>query len=217
MLKFGSISYLNLLPFHLFMKQRFSSAQMSQMLRWKKAVPHVINTQFKRRVIDAAFISSIASAQVPCTDLGIVADGAVRSVLLIPGEHKEDKESASSNALARILGLTGEVLIGDKALLYHLEGGKAIDLAQAWKERTKLPFVFARLCYKQKGKKIKRLAKSFSKKKRTRIPQYLLKQEAAKRGIDSKELIWYLNHISYRLGWREYKSLKLFLKKAREL
>jgi chorismate dehydratase len=214
MLKFGSISYLNLLPFQVYLKRRSPSTQFAQMLRWRRAVPSAINRQFRRREIDAAFISSVASAKAPCTDLGIVADGAVRSVLLIPGEHREDRESESSNALAKVLGLKGEILIGDKALIYHLQGGKAIDLAQAWKEHTGLPFVFARLCYTRNGKRIRRLAADFAKQKPTRIPNYLLRREAAKRGIGSKELQWYLKHIGYQLGWKEKKSLKRFLRKV---
>ncbi|ADV47229.1 MqnA/MqnD/SBP family protein [Nitratifractor salsuginis] len=217
MLKFGSISYLNLLPFQVYMKRRTPSTQFAQMLRWQRAVPSVINRRFRRHEIDAAFISSIASAKAPCTDLGIVADGAVRSVLLIPGSRQDDRESASSNALAQVLGLEGRVLIGDKALVHYLEGGEGIDLAEVWKERTGLPFVFARLCYTRNGKKIRRLARDFARRERHRIPGYLLKRAAAKRDISPRELQWYLEHIDYRLGWKEKKSLQRFLKAARRL
>jgi chorismate dehydratase len=217
MLKFGSISYLNLLPFQVYMKRRSPSTQFAQMLRWQRAVPSIINRRFRRHEIDAAFISSIASTKAHCTDLGIVADGAVRSVLLIPGIQQDDRESASSNALARVLRLEGKVLIGDKALIYHLQGGKAIDLARAWKERTGLPFVFARLCHTRNGKRVHRLARDFARQERYRIPGYLLRHAAAQRGIAPKELQWYLEHIGYRLGWKEKKSLKRFLKEARKL
>jgi chorismate dehydratase len=213
---FGSIGYLNLLPFQVYMKRRFPSTQFQQMLRWKRAVPSEINRAFRRGEIDAAFISSITSGRRRCSDLGIVADGAVTSVFLLPGAPADDRESASSNALARVLGLRGEVLIGDKALRYYLAGGEGIDLALAWKEQTGLPFVFARLCYRGRGAKIRTIAKEFGSRE-WKIPRYLLKKAAGEKGISPKELRRYLNHIDYRMGWREKKALKLFLKRAREL
>ena len=212
---FGSISYLNLLPFQVYMKRRSPSTQFAQMLRWKRAVPSAINREFHRGRVHAAFVSSVASRGCRCTELGIVADGPVHSVFVLPGEASDDPASASSNRLAKIMGLEGRVLIGDAALRYRLGGGEGIDLAQAWKERTGLPFVFARLCYNRQGKRIKNLAKSFGSKE-WKIPRYILEREAKKRNITPAQLRWYLRHIDYRIGWRRKKSLKLFLKKARK-
>ena len=212
---FGSISYLNLLPFQVYMKRRSPSTQFAQMLRWKRAVPSAINREFRRGRVHAAFVSSVASRGCRCTELGIVADGPVHSVFVLPGEASDDPASASSNRLAKIMGLEGRVLIGDAALRYRLGGGEGIDLAQAWKERTGLPFVFARLCYNRQGKRIKNLAKSFGSKE-WKIPRYILEREAKKRNITPAQLRWYLRHIDYRIGWRGKKSLKLFLKKARK-
>ena len=211
---FGSISYLNLLPFQVYMKRRFGATQFQQMLRWRRAVPSTINRDFARGRIDAAFISSIASRGKRCTDLGIVADGPVYSVLLLPGDPASDRESASSNALAGILRLRGRVSIGDKALVHYLSGGEGIDLAEAWKERTGLPFVFARLCHNRQGKKIRRIARTFERGPK-RIPRYILEREARRRGITPAQLRWYLEHIGYRMGWREKKALRLFLKRTR--
>ncbi len=212
---FGSISYLNLLPFQVYMKQHSPSTQFSQMLRWRRDVPSVINRAFKQGKVHTAFISSIQSKKCKCTNIGIVANGAVRSVFVIPNGDKEDPASATSNILAKVLDINGSILIGDKALKYYLAGGEGIDLAQVWKDRTGLPFVFARLCYKSRGKKINKLTKSF--KKRQKIPQYILNKEAKKRGISSKQLLWYLDHIYYKIQWREQKSLKLFFKKVRKI
>jgi len=100
-----------------------------------------------KRHIDAGFISSIESPKYNCTNLGIIANKAVYSVFVLEGENKSDHESATSNALAKVLNLQGEVLIGDKALKYYLEGGQGIDLAKEWYKQTTLPFVFAKLCY----------------------------------------------------------------------
>jgi len=215
MLKFGSISYLNLLPFQVYMKRRSPSTQFAQMLRWRRAVPSAINRDFRRGRVHAAFISSIASRRCRCTDLGIVADGPVYSVFVLPEASAPDPASATSNRLAGLLGLQGRVLIGDTALKHYLEGGEGIDLAEAWKEKTGLPFVFARLCHNHHGDRIQALAKRFAMSE-VPIPRYLLNKEAGKRGISPAQLRWYLNHINYQIGWREKKSLERFLKEARK-
>ena len=211
MLKFGSISYLNLLPFQVFLKQRVSNTQFKQMLRYKKGVPSLINQRLKRGEIDGAFISSIHSPLYECEDLGIIANGAVYSVLVIDGDNKRDIESATSNILAKVLGIDGEVIIGDKALRYYLEGREAQDLSLIWRDRYSLPFVFARLCYRKKSPKLKCIGREFLSK-RVKIPYYILKRESSKRNIDIKDTIWYLSHISYKMGWREKRGLKKFLK-----
>ena len=207
---FGSISYLNLLPFQLFLKRYLKSDAAKKSFRYKRAVPSQINKALKRREVNAAFISSIASKKCKCTDLGIIADQKVYSVLLLAGENESDPASATSNRLADVLGLQGKVLIGDAALKYYLEGGQGIDLAEAWHTKTGLPFVFARLCYNRHGRSIEKLARRFAHTN-VRIPQYILKKEAAKRGITAKQLSWYLEQIYYTMGYKEKHSLKKFL------
>ena len=207
---FGSISYLNLLPFQLFLKQHIADNASKMAFRYKRAVPSKINKALKRRAINAAFISSIASKKCKCTDLGIIANQKVYSVLLLKGEDASDPASASSNHLAKVLNLQGQVLIGDAALKYYLSGGEGVDLAEAWYQKTGLPFVFARLCYNKHGKAIKKLAKKFAKTK-VKIPQYILKKEAEKRDITPKQLTWYLEQIYYTMGYKEKQSLKKFL------
>ena len=208
---FGSISYLNLLPFQVFLKRSIPNNASKMFLHYKRAVPSTINKALKRREVNAAFISSVASRKCQCTDLGIIADKKVYSVLLLPGENEADPASATSNQLARVLNLQGKVLIGDRALKYYLDGGKAIDLAEAWYEKTGLPFVFARLCYNKNEKQIQKLARAFAQKK-VKVPQYILKREAKKRDITPKQLTWYLEHIYYEMDWKAKRSLKLFLK-----
>ena len=207
---FGSISYLNLLPFQLFLKRQLRDSASKMAFRYKRAVPSQINRSLKRREINAAFISSIESKKCKCTDLGIIANQRVYSVLILEGENESDPASATSNRLAKVLDLQGRVLIGDAALKYYLEGGKGIDLAEAWYKKTGLPFVFARLCYNRHGKSIEKLAKKFAQKK-VKIPQYILKKEAKKRGITAKQLSWYLEQIYYTMGYKEKRSLKKFL------
>ena len=92
--------------------------------------------------------------------LGIAADGPVMSVLLkcnVPVDEiktiQRDPASATSNALAELLfpnvemvdGNTADaaVVIGDRALCSDPAPAGDIDLAEAWNEKTGLPFVFA--------------------------------------------------------------------------
>ncbi len=214
---FGSISYLNLLPFQVYLKRVLSNSQLKQIINSKKSTPSTINRAYKAKKIDAAFISSIKSRASKCTNLGIVSNGKVYSVLILPKDDAFDSESDTSNALSKVLNLNGEVIIGDKALRYYLSNPNANfkDLSYEWKKKRGLPFVFARLCYNKHSKKIKKLAKNF-KGKQEKIPQYILKKEAKSRGITPKELKWYLNFIDYKLGYKELKALKLFLKKAKQ-
>lgn len=217
MLIFGSISYLNLLPFQIFLKQNIKNNQLKQIINYKKSVPSSINRDFKNRKIDAAFISSIKSKRAKCTNLGIIADGAVYSVFVIDGKESLDLESDTSNALSKLLNIKGKVVIGDKALKLYLNNKslKFRDLSLEWKKETKLPFVFARLCYNKKGKKIKKIAKKFIQKKQ-KIPQFYLKKAALSRGISKKELLWYLDKIKYKITYKEQKALKLFFKKIKD-
>ncbi len=184
--------------------------------RYKRSVPSEINKALQRREVNAAFISSVTSAKCKCTDLGIIADQKVYSVLLLEGENEIDPASATSNQLARVLDLQGKVLIGDAALKHYLKEGEGIDLAEAWYKETGLPFVFARLCYNKHGESIQKLARTFAKTK-VKIPQYILKKEAKKREITPKQLTWYLSHIHYEMDDKAKKSLKLFLNKSKKI
>lgn len=213
---FGSISYLNLLPFQVFLKRYIPSNAAKMSFSYKRAVPSQINKALKRKAVNAAFISSVESRKCQCTDLGIIAHKKVYSVLLLEGENESDPASATSNKLAKVLDLQGKVLIGDAALKHYLDGGEGIDLAEAWYDKTGLPFVFARLCYNKHSNSVQKLAKSFSHTK-VKIPQYILKKEAKKRGISPKQLTWYLEHIYYEMDDKAKKSLKLFLKQSKKI
>jgi len=217
MLEFGSISYINLLPFQIFIKKHISNTQIKQIMQYRRSVPSKINKEFKKRKIDAAFISSIKSKNKKCTKAGIIASKKVYSVFIIKGKNLLDSESDTSNALAQMLNLKGEIIIGDKALYYYLNGGKNFkDLSYEWYKKYKLPFIFARLCYNNKSKKIEKIANSFLKQKQ-KIQQYYLKKEAKKKGISAKKLLWYLDNIYYKIGYKEERALKLFLKRVKKI
>ena len=200
---FGKIEYLNLLPFHVFMKRYFT-------MRYKKGVPSYINHEFLKRRVDGAFISSVKIKNHNFIDLGIVAKKEVLSVLVIPNnDNKEDFESATSNILARILGIEGEVIIGDKALKHYIDNKPYIDLAKVWNEKYNLPFVFAVLCYHKNKKTYDNIQKKLINKK-IKIPQYILNDASKRTGIKKTNILNYLTYISYSLDNKSKKGLKKF-------
>jgi chorismate dehydratase len=216
-LVFGKIEYLNLLPFYVFMKRYAKTTRHHMSLHYKKGVPSKINRDFNARRIDAAFISSIEARGRKHVPLGIIARREVLSVLLLPGEASvRDSASATSNVLARVLGLKGEVVIGDNALRRYLAGVDAIDLGARWYETYRLPFVFGLLCYHRHDAALKTLAKEFLQG-RHRIPQYLLNQASKRTGIAPQAILEYLEHISYELDGRAERGLKQFWRLAKAL
>lgn len=213
---FGKIDFLNLLPFHVFMKRYATSLRTHQSLQYHKGVPSALNRSFARRQIDAAFISSITARNCRHFNVGIVAKKEVLSVLSLPYEtHKSDSDSATSNLLAQILGIKGEVLIGDKALRAYYQGGEFIDLGAEWYKRTKLPFVFALLCTHRHTDKLKRLSRAFVRTK-VKIPYYILQSHAQSSGLNTAQILHYLTYISYDMGEYEKRGLKQFMKEAKQ-
>jgi chorismate dehydratase len=177
-----------------------------------KSYPAKINTLFEKRKIDAAFISSIKAKNKICFPVGIAAKKEVKSVLVCKGKG-EDKESATSNILAKILNQKGKVVIGDKAF----KEKECVDLAKIWWDKYQLPFVFALFCINKNYLKYKKLIESFIRKKQ-KIPYKTLEKYAKEIGISTKEAKEYLDKIIYyKLSWQEKKALKLFWRKANEL
>jgi len=215
---FAKIDFINLLPFYTYIKRNIKSSQIKQIISYKKSYPSAINKQFKKRQIDAAFISSISSKSCKCLDLGIVAPCDVLSVLVLNGKNKNDFQSDTSNALAKVLKIQGEIIIGDKALYhYHNSQNKDfVDLAKVWNDKYNLPFVFARLCINKNEKYLKKLSKDFLNTK-VKIPQYILKQYSKKTKLSNNQILEYLKKITYKITYKEKQSLKLFLKLTKGL
>ncbi len=209
---FAKIDFINLLPFHIFIKKNIKSTQQKSIIEYKKSYPSFINNKFKKRKVDSAFISSIASRNEKYLDFGIVAQDEVLSVLLIPGIQESDFQSQTSNALALVLDLQGKVIIGDKALKFYHENPNVIkiDLAKEWKKKYNLPFVFAVLCFNSNKKALKKITKNFNKQY-IKIPQYILEQYSKRSGVSKNNILQYLKKIDYNLGFKEKRSLKLFL------
>jgi chorismate dehydratase len=212
---FGKIDFLNLLPFHVFIKRYARSTQFQQSLHYHKGVPSELNREFAMRRIDAAFISSITAKNCHHFGVGIVAQREVLSVLSLPNADKDDSDSATSNLLARILDIHGEVLIGDKALRYYYSGGDHIDLGGIWHERTNLPFVFALLCTHHHTDELRRLSRAFVSKK-VKIPYYILMEASLQSGLSPEQITHYLKFISYKVGEKEERGYKRFVQEAKK-
>lgn len=214
---FGKIEYLNLLPFHVFMKRFTRSSQESMSMHYRRGVPSKINREFQTHRVDAAFISSIAAKKHQHVDLGIIAKKEVLSVLVAPNEKEiKDGDSATSNVLAKVLKVKGEVLIGDKALRHYLQNKPHIDLAKEWQKRYNLPFVFALLCFHKDKSMYQKIKKEFLKQK-VKIPQYILKEASLRTKISSKDIVKYLGHISYKLDFKAKRGLLKFYKEANKI
>jgi len=207
---FGRIDYINLLPFHIFMKRYIQSSQLSKSMHYKRGVPSRINRDFSSRRIDAAFISSITAQKRQFVPLGIVAKHSVRSVLLIPDtRHQPDSASQTSNVLADILKLQGRIIIGDDALSYFLKHDDALDMAAIWNERYGLPFVFALLCFHTEKQFLMKMRKHFLRAP-VKIPRYLLDKASKKSAIAPQDILDYLELISYDIDNKALLGLKKF-------
>ncbi len=211
---FGKIEYLNLLPFHVFMKRFTRSSQQSMSMHYYRDVPAKTNKKFISHKVDAAFISSIKAKNHKHVNLGIIAKKEVLSVLVVPHiNNVNDTASETSNVLAKILNVQGEVLIGDKALRYYLQKKPHVDLAKMWNEKYNLPFVFALLCYHKDKELYKKIEKNFLKS-RVKIPMYILNEASTRTEISQKNILNYLKHISYNLDTKAKKGLAKFYREV---
>lgn len=213
-MRFGKISYLNLVPFDIFIKKYPTPSAFKAFLNHHKSYPAKLNKEFLFRRIDAGFISSIAGARAKKTNSGIVANGEVWSVIVLPKAIKNDYQSASSNALARILGVKGEVLIGDRALRHKLSGAEYVDLGQKWFEKYHLPFVFGLLCFNSDEAFYKAISAKFNAT-RVKIPQYLLANYAKNSGIAKRDILEYLTRIHYKITPKGKVALGRFYRLVR--
>jgi len=207
---FAKIDYINLLPFYIFLKRYLKNPADRAALEHKKGVPSKINEEFKKNKIDAAFISSIFSKNQKCTDVGIIAKKEVLSVIVCGDKDRVDLESNTSNILAKVLNQKGEILIGDKALKRYKIDKSCKDLAALWFKKYKLPFVFARLCYKKDKKIYEKLSKKFLNSK-IKIPRYILKKYEKRSNLSRKDILNYLSLIEYKIDKKAKLSLKKFI------
>lgn len=212
---FGKIDYINLLPFHVFLKGSSLQNAFKKSIEYKKGVPSELNKKLKQGKIDAAIISSIESKKpyFRQLDLGICANKRVSSVIVKKDtKPKKDSASATSNALCDLLHVKGEVIIGDNALRVYLKNPEQyIDLVEVWHKKHNLPFVFARLCVRKDYNFYKKLSKNFLRQN-IKIPRYILQNYSKSRKIDEKDILEYLKLIKYPLHVKQKRGLNKFLK-----
>lgn len=271
-MRFGKIEFLNLLPFDMFIKAYPAPSRFKQSLFAKISYPAKLNQSFLFNRIDAGFISSIAGIESHrkqngkyATRSGIIAKGAVWSVLVRHASPKADYQSDTSNALSKVLDIKGEVLIGDKALLWlyknlyqnaqnlqnpqHLQTRQDFtkkdsklksktsqqiildttptnltnytDMGKKWFEKTRLPFVFGRLCCAKKYAKFyTKISRSFNASHnayRAKIPHFWLMKQSKKIGVSPSFAKEYLKHIYYKIGAKEHLGILRFFRSLRLL
>lgn len=164
--------------------------------------------------------------------MGIVADGDVYSVILVPKKPLElirsvtvDPESRSSVLLLRVIlecfygkkirfvsydePADGFLLIGDKAINYRKSHPEhpVIDLGGAWKKLTGLPFVFALWTFGPVGKWSREEIKELLTK--TKEKGLSAREKIA---LDSHQLHYLTHYIRYEVGEKEKMGIEEFLK-----
>ena len=119
--------------------------------------------------------------------------------------------------LAKVLGIKGKVLIGDKALKAYLKAPQDFyDLANLWEQKTALPFVFGRFACVKNKKAYKKIIKVFLNKN-IKIPRYILNSYSQSRQISQNDILEYLKLIYYKIGKKEQKALTIFISRSRSL
>ncbi len=239
-MKFGSISYINVLPVTLGLERN----QVGFAGELVRAEPSCLNAMTRAGQLDATAVSSIE--YLSCYQLyrvvqgiGLSAPAAVQSVKLfslIPIHQVREvavtKASATSRALLQIV-LPGikvrdldqppvlnekqpaVLLIGDQALTWPAAPYE-LDLGQAWKDKTGLPMVFAVwLCKRtlERGpEEILERSRAWGLKHWDEV----LSESSRRTGLSSERLDRYFRGMRYHLGETELKSLNLFYKLAAE-
>lgn len=221
---FGKIDYINLLPLHFYLKSSKLPSYVKKSIEYKKNVPAKLNKALNEKRIDCAIISSIESKKSKYKNLniGICANKKVLSVLVQKNSNIEkDKESATSNALAKVLGLNGKVIIGDKALREYVNNSeKYIDMCEKWYELTHLPFMFARFSSIKNHKQARKIFNNFLKNnltpnQRIKIPNYVLEYFSNTRKITKEDIKNYLKYIYYKIDKKELKALRIYIRKTK--
>ena len=225
-MRFGKIDYLNLLPFEVFIRSYPTTSQFMLFYRKNKSYPAKLNKEFLFGRIDAGFVSSITALRAKserffASQVGIVAKREVLSVICIQGKEGSDYQSATSNALLKVLGLKGRVLIGDRALFEVLrqksQGEKNyIDMGEYWYQKGGLPFVFGRLCVRKDFKSCEKIIQAFSKS-HIKIPYYLLNEASKNTKIAKKDIIEYLKVLSYKIDKKANFGAERFYRELRIL
>ncbi len=232
---FAAAPYLNAAPLTEGMRERDDVALIEDR-------PSALSDYVRDGRADAGLLPVVAVLVDPelaiLDGLGVCADGAVRSVLLRCrrpiGEVRTvagDPASRTSNLLALLLlrtrcqsnarllpgGRTGDadavVVIGDRALQVVPGGPGDIDLAEAWKDMTGLPFVFAVWAYRRghpQARKLNRIATdslAAGERARDAIAVRFAERLALPLPVCRDYL---MSRVHYRIGEREQRAIAEF-------
>jgi chorismate dehydratase len=231
-LRIGSVSYLNAKPL-------IYDLGEADDLHLALDVPSRLLEGLREGRFDVALLPVIDYQRLDglrmLTSGGIGCDGPTLTVRIfskVPVMEIEtldcDRESHTSVALARILlkemmGLRPELthnreadarlLIGDKVVCEEPEGyPHQLDLGQAWKEFTGLPFVFATWVARREtelGDLPRRLEEA--KRKGLGHVEEIVERYAVPRGWPAALAMQYLRHyLKFDIGLRELEAIRLF-------
>lgn len=206
--------------------------------------PRLVATGVDR--LDAALVPVVEPLLDPrlaiIPDIGVAADGEVRSVLLRCGRPLAevrsvalDPASRTSNCLVRILlarhwriparlvadgeAADAAVVIGDRALSEPAGPAGDLDLGAAWRELTGLPFVFAVWAYRAGHPEAGRLAALARESLGIGLERRdaIASRHAQTLGLEPAFCRDYLaRHVRFALGDREKEGLALFSEFLRE-
>lgn len=223
-MRFGKIDYLNLLPFEVFIKSYPLPSSFKLFYQKKKSYPAKLNQEFIFGRIDAGFVSSITALNQKrykfyAHNIGIVARKKVLSVIALKNQSGSDYQSDTSNALLKVLGIRGRVLIGDRALKVVLkeqkEGKKDyIDMGEFWVKKHNLPFVFGRVCIKKHREFYIKVFKKFQNS-HIKIPHYILLESALKNDLFKNDILEYLKVLSYKIDTKANYGVNRFYRALR--
>ena len=223
-MRFGAVGYLNARP----LTEGLAPLVLD--------TPAGLARRYGKGELDVALLPVVAGHELGLArvgSLGIAADGPVESVLLFLRTPLEavrtlalDPASRTSNVLARIVlreahgarpevreaPADAEVSIGDPALARSRGNEPRLDLSEAWRRHTGLPFVFAAWYGAPAAETA--LEEAYARGRR-RIAAYAAE---ARVDLGPERLERYLEtSIRYRIGAREEQGLARFLDAGRRL
>jgi chorismate dehydratase len=233
-LRIGSVSYLNAKPL-------IYGLDETDDLHLALDVPSKLLDGLRERRFDVALLPVIDYQRLAGLRMlrsgGIGCDGPTLTVRIfskVPVERIRtlacDKDSHTSVALARILlkemrgahpelidldhaAADAQLLIGDKVVCEEPMGfAHQLDLGQAWKDFTGLPFVFATWAARQEtelGDLPQRLEEA--KRSGLRHVEKIVAQYAVPRGWPAALAMQYLTeHLKFNIGQRQLEAIRLF-------
>jgi len=244
-IKVSAVSYLNTLPliYGLTHSKIMQKIQLS-LDTPSECAQKLINGQVDLGLVPVASISKVSGANI-VSKYCIGADGPVKTVLLLSNHPLDDietiyldTESRTSVKLVKVLAekfwkkqftwkstieynnenneAVGFVLIGNKTFTEGPKFTYSIDLAEEWKDFTRLPFVFA--CWVANKKLPQDFIDEFDKSMEFGLNNIELSIDKSENKLISRATLknYLLQSISYHFDDTKKKAMELFLKLEKE-